>query len=222
VLAGTFFSTLDFGGGNLTSAGGTDVFVAQLGDGPPNPVFITAFEATALPSAIDIRWTLWSDEALDGFKLYRREDGQSRTVVVAQGIANHGEGRVIDRDVRPGASYYYTLIVHATAGHDIASQEIAITLPRGTPALTQNYPNPFTLTTEFAVTIDQRGPVVVGVYDIAGRRVRLLNHGTREAGTHTVSWDGRNAAGADVASGVYFYRLEGAGPVGARRMLLIR
>jgi flagellar hook assembly protein FlgD len=64
--------------------------------------------------------------------------------------------------------------------------------------------------------------VRVGVYDVTGKRVRLLDHGTRDPGTHALSWDGRDHAGRAVAGGVYFYRLEGAGPLTARRMLLIR
>jgi hypothetical protein len=221
-LAGSFFSTIDFGGGNLTSAGGTDVFLAQIGDEPPDPVFITAFEATALPSAIEIRWELWSDEALDGFTLYRREAGDLQHLVVAEGSASHGQGAVIDRGVRLGASYHYVLVVHTTAGSDIQSQEIAITLPMAKLALTQNHPNPFSVATQFEITVDERGPVRVGVYDIAGRRVRLLDGGVREPGSYGLTWDGRDGMGAAVASGVYFYRVEHQGAVTARRMLLLR
>lgn len=222
VPAGSFFSTIDFGGGVLTSAGGTDVFLAQITDEPPDPVFITAFEARALPSAIEVRWDLWSDEPLDGFTLYRGEGSEAPYDVVADGSASAGERVVTDRDVRAGASYRYVLVVHTSAGNDIRSQEISIRLPVALPTLTQNYPNPFSAVTQFEITVEEPGPVRVGVYDIAGRRVRLLDGGVREPGTYGLSWDGRDAAGALVASGVYFYRVENKIAVPARRMLLLR
>ncbi len=222
VPAGSFFSTIDFGGGVLTSAGGTDVFLAQITDEPPDPVFITAFEARALPSAIEVRWDLWSDEPLDGFTLYRGEGSEAPYDVVADGSASAGERVVTDRDVRAGASYRYVLVVHTSAGNDIRSQEISIRLPVALPTLTQNYPNPFSTVTQFEITVEEPGPVRVGVYDIAGRRVRLLDGGVREPGTYGLSWDGRDAAGALVASGVYFYRVENKIAVPARRMLLLR
>jgi len=52
------------------------------------------------------------------------------------------------------------------------------------------------------------GTVALEVYDLGGRRVRSLERGWREAGDHRASWDGRDDAGARVADGVYFYRLE--------------
>ena len=45
------------------------------------------------------------------------------------------------------------------------------------------------------------------VYDLAGGLVRSLVNGFREAGTHTVPWDGEDESGRKVGSGVYFLRL---------------
>jgi flagellar hook assembly protein FlgD len=57
---------------------------------------------------------------------------------------------------------------------------------------------------------------------VAGRRVRALLDGQRAAGLHQAAWDGRDDAGRAVASGVYFYRLQAAGRVETRRMLLLK
>ncbi len=221
-LTGSFFSTIDFGGDNLTSGGGTDVFVAQLGDEVPNPVFITAFDAVVRATAIEVRWQLWSDEPLDGFTLYRSEGRESTFDVAAVGSAGHGTNAVIDSDVHAGSTYRYVLVVHTSGGHDIQSQEVAVTLPMATARLAQNSPNPFSGATRIEVTLDEAGPVRIGVYDVSGRRVRVLDAGVRGPGTHGVSWDGRDAAGVEVTSGVYFYRIEGNVLVAPRRMLLVR
>jgi len=60
------------------------------------------------------------------------------------------------------------------------------------------------------------------VYDMLGQQVRELVHGQREAGRHTVIWDGRDAAGQQVGAGVYLCRIVAAGarPV-TRKMLLL-
>ena len=49
-----------------------------------------------------------------------------------------------------------------------------------------------------------------------------LDQGTQPAGKHQVTWGGHNWEGNLVASGIYFYTLEGAGDVGARKMVLLK
>ena len=71
--------------------------------------------------------------------------------------------------------------------------------------------------------VPQPSAVRVGIYDLAGRKVAaLVDSDTRDAGIHSVLWDGRDAGGRGVASGVYFVRVEVGGNVDSRRLLLIR
>ena len=51
------------------------------------------------------------------------------------------------------------------------------------------------------------GDVGLRIYDLAGRRVRTLVDAQLEAGRYDTTWDGKNDAGVEVASGTYFYRL---------------
>ncbi len=69
------------------------------------------------------------------------------------------------------------------------------------------YPNPMTAQTTLSLHLPERAEVDLEVYDVSGRLVRRLIDGTVEAGAHEVHWDGRDASGADVASGIYFCRL---------------
>ncbi len=94
-------------------------------------------------------------------------------------------------------------------------------LPR-TFALEQNYPNPFNPTTSIAYEVSVPGRVTVAVYDVLGRRVRTLAQGPHEAGTYRVTWDGRDASGAPVASGVYLYRMTAGAFVQTRAMMLLK
>lgn len=74
--------------------------------------------------------------------------------------------------------------------------------------LSQNYPNPFNPSTTIQYGLVNSTTVSLRVYDILGREVVTLANGPQAAGTYQVIWDGRNSAGSQVSSGVYFYRLE--------------
>jgi len=83
-------------------------------------------------------------------------------------------------------------------------------------------PNPFRGAVTFAIDVPQdAGAVSLAVYDLAGRRVRMLADGTMTAGRYTLSWDGRSDAGDRIAPGVYLVRLMGAGRSFTRRVTMM-
>jgi len=86
----------------------------------------------------------------------------------------------------------------------------------------QSAPNPFSGPAQIAFTLPARGRVTVMVYDAAGRLVRKVLDESRGPGRHDVSWDGRDAEGRAVQSGVYFYEVEAAGQRVARKMMRVR
>ena len=93
-------------------------------------------------------------------------------------------------------------------------------------SLLSNYPNPFNPETWIPYQLAKPADVTLTIYDIQGRVVRNLDLGHQRAGMyHTRSraayWDGRNAQGEPVASGVYFYTLS-AGDFTATRKMLIK
>ena len=89
-------------------------------------------------------------------------------------------------------------------------------------ALGQNYPNPFNPTTTIDYTIPEASNVTLEVYDVLGAKVRTLVSGAQSAGTHTATWDARNDAGAKVAGGAYFYRLQADDNVKTMKMMLLK
>jgi hypothetical protein len=88
--------------------------------------------------------------------------------------------------------------------------------------LRPGYPNPF----EGAVTLKYELPeatdVRVAVYDLLGRRVRTLVDARREAGTHPLRWDGSDAGGVPMASGVYFVRLTAGDVMRSEKVVRVR
>jgi C1A family cysteine protease len=83
-------------------------------------------------------------------------------------------------------------------------------------------PNPFNPRAEISFALPEAGAVNLSVYDVRGRLVTVLAEGEHEAGPHALTWYGRDARGNDVASGVYFLRLEADGTVATRKMVLVR
>jgi len=83
-------------------------------------------------------------------------------------------------------------------------------------------PNPFAGTTEISFLLPKAGEARVEVFNALGGRVRTLTRGTRSAGQHTVTWDGRDGSGHKVASGVYLIRLAFGGSSIERSLSLIR
>ncbi len=89
-------------------------------------------------------------------------------------------------------------------------------------ALAPSYPNPFRSVATIQYALPSAEHVVMEVFDIVGRRVALLVDEEMEAGYHSVVWDGRGAAGADLASGVYLYRLRAGSFTATQRAVLVR
>lgn len=88
--------------------------------------------------------------------------------------------------------------------------------------LSQNYPNPFNPTTIIQYELPHAADMHLTVYNLLGKEVVRLEYGHQEAGIHTTQWNGRDAAGSMVSSGVYFYRLQAEGFTQTRKMLLLR
>ena len=90
----------------------------------------------------------------------------------------------------------------------------------GIPAkyeLSQNYPNPFNPTTTIKYAIPRPGFVSLKVYDVLGKEVANLVNQEMATGYYSIDFDGSN-----LGSGVYFYRIESAGFVQTKKMLLIK
>ena len=76
------------------------------------------------------------------------------------------------------------------------------------PVRVQAAPNPFSSSTAIQFSISTTGDTEVNAYDVAGRLVRRLHRGSLRAGPHALDWDGRDEAGRDVRSGIYFIRIQ--------------
>jgi len=93
--------------------------------------------------------------------------------------------------------------------------------------LLQNYPNPFNPETWIPYQIRESEEVVIRIYNSAGRLVRTLDLGQREAGfylgrSRAAYWDGKNDSREPVSSGLYFYQLQAGDFSATRKMVIVK
>ncbi len=86
----------------------------------------------------------------------------------------------------------------------------------------QNYPNPFNPSTQINYQLPEASHVTIQIYDIRGNLVRVLEDGRKQAGYHSVIWDGRNDSGIQVSSGVYIYKVKAGENVISKRMMMVK
>jgi len=87
------------------------------------------------------------------------------------------------------------------------SPDVAVASPSGSLELYRPTPNPFARAMRFAYSIEGHSqPAEIGMYDVAGRRIRTFVAGVQAVGRYEVSWDGRADDGVRARAGVYFLR----------------
>lgn len=151
---------------------------------------------------------------------------QRIATVLGQGSSPTGHSYdYTDNDVLPGMTYYYLLgdqdfqdnvtwhgPVSATSLGGFSS--IALLMPAK--------PNPSYGVTTIGYSLPKETSMKLGVYDICGRLVRVLEDGRRPAGNHAVSWRGDDQNGRMLPTGVYFYRLSSEGTELTGKLVLMR
>jgi hypothetical protein len=93
--------------------------------------------------------------------------------------------------------------------------------------LLQNYPNPFNPETWIPFALKRDADVRIRIYNISGQLVRTLNLGQKPAEHYITKdkaayWDGRNAIGERVASGIYFYQIQAGKFNDTKRMVILK
>ncbi|MFQ5603319.1 MAG: ELWxxDGT repeat protein [bacterium] len=205
---GTLFFRADDGttGKELWKSDGTAAGTVLVKDihptGSSNPSEITNVDGMAYFRA---------DDGQHGVELWR-SDGTAAGTVMIKDIHPTGKSTPVEFTVVNGKLYF-------SANDGFNGRELWVldamttsveqnhTVPE-VFALSQNYPNPFNPETTIQYHLGETTSVKLQVYDLLGRLVTtLLDEGRQEIGSYTVSWDGRDANGRQVASGVYVYRL---------------
>jgi hypothetical protein len=183
-------------------------------------VAISSFDATAEQGRVLLRAEFRSDLGVEAVHVYRA-DADGPMARIASMASRAGSFTHADGDVDGGRTYRYQIGVVDGDG-EFYSPIRTVTVPAWEVSLGQNVPNPFNPSTSIRFVLAERASVRLAVYDAAGRHVRTLLDGAREAGPHDAAWDGRDDGGRVQAAGVYFYRLDVNGRGQAKKMVLLK
>jgi hypothetical protein len=197
MVTGFFSGTVDFGGGNLESAGSVDIFLAKYNTSGVH------------------QWSERFGGAIFDPGKAVGVDASGNVVVTGYffGTVDFGGGNLESA----GDSDIF-LAKYGDQPTSVPTETVA----RQAAALSQNFPNPFNPQTTIEYTVVEKAVVSIEIFDASGALVTRLDEGERDAGIYRAQWDGRDASGRSVASGVYFYRLANALDADARKMILLK
>ena len=112
-------------------------------------------------------------------------------------------------------------IYRATAENVVATRQHRVPIPKAL-SLYPNFPNPFNPETLFKFEAPVPGEIIFEIFTLTGQHVKTLIHGKRQHGEQLVSWDGTNAAGKKMPSGVYVAVLRAGRHTMSRSVTLVR
>lgn len=202
------------------------------------PVELSSF--TAIMSAtnyVQLQWVTQSETNVSGYRLYRSSDLDLSTAVMLNAFieaTNTSQMQVYvywDEEVWESGTYYYWLQNLDFDGGSAFHDPISITVnldDGGSPVIpvvqgiSSIYPNPFNPNTAVRFGITRPGNVKVAVYNTRGQMVRELYTGFRDQGTHTLQWDGTDASGNALPSGMYVIRMTAGTQVYQRKAVLMK
>jgi hypothetical protein len=170
-----------------------------------------------------LTWLVTADEVVVGFKVYRRNLITGRvTTLPENGLIPAADRSFVDRRVRPGTAYGYTLNAAASDGSMFWSRPVVVTTRGLTTVLYQNHPNPFNPTTRIDFNLDRAAKITLAIYDVSGKLLTKLIDAPMSPGSYSEEWNGLDSQGEPVASGIYFYRLTAGKQSLTRKMALLK
>jgi hypothetical protein len=191
-------------------------------------LIVSQFWAEFVDSAIKVHWEGFVRDGIAGMNILKSNDSLGNYEKVNDGLLPIGgvNNLLLDKEVKAGKRYYYTYELVYSDGRKTKSGVYA-TVDVLVPTcfvLEQNAPNPFNpqTTITYSLPPSEAGRVTLDVFNILGQRVVTLVDKEHEAGSYSVTWDGVDAPGNSLASGIYFYRLTSRTSQLNKKMLLLK
>jgi len=210
---------------------------AIAGESPP--IGLTDFTADYIDNSVVINWTTSYENEVVGFNIYRSENNDFDSANKVNTSIIDGNGTTTDphsysfTDITANVyqSYFYWLEVIDLGAESNIYGSIMYQTNLDTETqdmqqeivLSQNSPNPFSQNTTISYSIPQNiSKAKLEIFNIKGQLVRSYSISGSNNRENETNWDGKDGYGADVADGVYFYRLITDEKVKTQKMILMR
>lgn len=163
------------------------------------------------PRGVQVDWNVSGDIGSVSYNIYRRRSGSGKdslsgfTRLNSAPIRGGNKLSYLDSSVTAGTSYEYGLGIEDNNGVEVhyGPYNVRTGQTRIAFRLYNNAPNPFTNMTNLRYDLSNTAQVELRIYDLSGRMIRRMSAGDTTAGSHTLAWDGRDAAGKACSAGVY-------------------
>jgi choice-of-anchor B domain-containing protein len=187
------------------------------------PVALQEFAARSTGSEVLLRWELGEDPGGDGgLRIDRRPDGPADGSWVERVRLDLAARSWTDVQVQPGAAYVYRLVLADSQGEHVLGERAVEVLSPSRSTLAGSWPNPSRSQTGIHFALARGGDVALSIFDVRGRHVRELASPGARPGPHAIVWDGRDAGGRALPSGVYLYEVRSGGWSARGRVTLAR
>ena len=218
-------------GTGQTDITATGTFIPPAND--PLPITLSSFAGQVLPNNGGVRldWTTLSEIENYGFNVERKRTSEQifvelpNSFIQGHGTTNEPHQYTYTDATTTAGSWQYRLKqidMDGTVHHTDPVQVDVLTDVKETApivfALLQNYPNPFNPETEIKFSVDNTARTTLRIYNLIGQEVATIFDGIAEAGQYyRIKLNGSN-----LASGVYFYRLQNEKKSELKKMMLVK
>lgn len=217
---------------------GARTFKIGRDDAQTLPVELSSFTVSQYQgSSSMLQWRTQSETNVLGFSIYRGLEDDLATALrldILIPATNTSQPKTYlyhDRDVQIPNHYYYWLESSDFDGNSTVYGPVNVHLISGepgspdvipVPGFRDIYPNPFNPTATIRYGVDKAGSVEIKIYNHRGQLLRNLVNSEKSQGWHQVIWDGKNEQGHNVASGIYFARMNMNGKSYLHKMVMMK
>ena len=204
------------------------------------PVNLSSFYALYTGGTPTLYWTTQTEENNAYWNVYRGTTDNYETAinvnanapVPGNGTTNLATDYVYTDNIPvvQNATYWYWIEDVSTDGETTVHDPITLSIPfEDTPitpenyGLNQNYPNPFNPSTSISFTLAEDSNVELIIYNAKGKKVKtIFNDPVYADQINSAIWNGKDASGKQVSSGIYFYKLITETQEYQKKMLLVK
>jgi len=191
------------------------------------PVELASFSGNVVErKGIELSWETTVEANNAGFNIFRKSSKDTEYEKINFHLIKPNETKeysYFDKDVKVGEYYKYKLEDVSLTGERVMHDPIEVFVVKPEKYdLAQNYPNPFNSITHIRYQMPEQNHVSIRIYNLLGQQVITLADEIKEAGYHTLMWDGIDKHGNLVGSGIYYYRIVSGSFSQTKKMVLLK